>query len=357
MTIPIRNLYYLFCYAWERYPENGAVEVGIEDCPDLPNLFARVLVNGLNRLLRRGLDRQYLSTEDELRAPRGRLLLDETLKSGSLDRGAVVCRFDELSVDVLHNQLLKATVRLLGRDVLVRPDLAAALGAVEKRLSWVSDIRVTTDLFSRVQLSRHTGQYGELLRLCEFVWRSAMPQEGGAGSRFGDIIRDETRMSAIFELFVLNFFRLHALGYTAGRENMRWNVREDGSGDRSLIPIMRTDLTLRSEKRILVMDAKFYAEPFVRSLGGPKINSAHLYQLYAYLRHAGRGAIDRPVAGALVYASPRGRSIQRYQIDDHDVTVATIDLSQPWPAVHADMLEVLHTTDISSSALSPLTMA
>lgn len=353
MTIPIRNLYYLFCYAWERYPENGAVEVGIEDCPDLPNLFAQVLVNGLNRLLRRGLDRQYLSAEDELRAPRGRLLLDETLQSGSLDRGAVVCRFDELSVDVLHNQLLKATVRLLRCDALVLPHLSAALGAVEKRLSWVSDIRVTTDLFSRVQLSKHTGQYGELLRLCEFVWRSAMPQEGGAGSRFRDIIRDEIRMSAIFELFVQNFFRLHAVGYTAGPENMRWNVDRNGSADHSLIPIMRTDLTLRSDTRILVMDAKFYAEPFLRSHGAPKINSAHLYQLYAYLKHAGRGTTDKPVAGALVYASPRGRSIQRYQIDDHDVTVATIDLSQPWPAVHADMLDVLHPSGAATSDRRP----
>jgi len=353
VTIPIRNLYYLFCYAWERYPENGAVEVGIEDCPDLPNLFAQVLVNGLNRLLRRGLDRQYLSAEDELRAPRGRLLLDETLKSGSLDRGAVVCRFDELSVDVLHNQLLKATVRLLRCDALVLPHLSAALGAVEKRLSWVSDIRVTTDLFSRVQLSRHTGQYGELLRLCEFVWRSAMPREGGAGSRFGDIIRDGIRMPAIFELFVQNFFRLHAVGYTARPENMRWNVDRNGAGDHSLIPIMRTDLTLRSDNRILVMDAKFYAEPFRWSHGAPKINSSHLYQLYTYLKHAGRGAENKAVGGALVYASPRGRSIQRYQIDDHDVTVATIDLSQPWPAVHADMLDLLHPSGAATSDRRP----
>ncbi len=27
MTIPIRNLYYLFCYAWRRFPPGGAVEI------------------------------------------------------------------------------------------------------------------------------------------------------------------------------------------------------------------------------------------------------------------------------------------------------------------------------------------
>ena len=73
MTIPIRNLYYLFCYAWERFPEGGATDVGIDACPDLQNLFARILVNGINQLMRRGLDRGYIEIEEETRSPRGRI--------------------------------------------------------------------------------------------------------------------------------------------------------------------------------------------------------------------------------------------------------------------------------------------
>ena len=114
MTIPIRNLYYLFCYAWERYPEGGSTEVGIDDCPDLPNLFARVLINGVNRLLRRGLDRGYLSFEEELRSPRGRILIDRTIKEQTLQRGGVYCQIDELRHDVLHNQIIKARGRTSG---------------------------------------------------------------------------------------------------------------------------------------------------------------------------------------------------------------------------------------------------
>ncbi|MCA3080280.1 MAG: hypothetical protein ING71_15990 [Rhodocyclaceae bacterium] len=346
MTIPIRNLYYLFCYAWEKYPDSNDVEVGVDESPDLPNLFAQVLLNGMNRLLRRGLDRLYLSSEDELRSPKGRLLLDESLKSQTFERGAVICRFDELSVDVLHNQLLKATVRLLRRDPAVKPKLAAALGVVDKRLSWVADIHVTTDLFSRVQLSRQTGPYVQLLRLCEFVWRSAMPEEGGKGSRFGDILRDEVRMSEVFELFVLNFFRQHGTGYSAAREIMRWQLDEGGSGDRSLLPTMQTDVTLRSKDHVVVLDAKFYANPFVQFRGGAKFNSGHLYQLYAYLRHAGRDDPMKPISGALIYASPKGRSIHRYRVDGFDVAVATIDLSQPWSDIHSDMIDLIKRTEI-----------
>src|SRR5687767_201482 len=108
MTIPIRNLYYLFCYAWQRFPEGGAVEVGIDESPDLPNLFARLLINSANRLMRRGLDRGYCETNEETRAPRGRMLLAEIAKRQTLRRGSVVCAFDELTADVLHNQIIKA---------------------------------------------------------------------------------------------------------------------------------------------------------------------------------------------------------------------------------------------------------
>src|SRR5690242_16948293 len=107
-AIPIRNLYYLLLYAWDKFPEGEQVEVGAEASPDLPDLLARVLLSGSRRLLRRGLDRGYLGAVEELAAPRGRFLLGDTTKRNSLLNGRVVCAYDELSVDVPHNRILKA---------------------------------------------------------------------------------------------------------------------------------------------------------------------------------------------------------------------------------------------------------
>ena len=70
MNIPIRNLYYLFCYAWARFPKGEMIDVGIDDCPDLPNLFARIFINGMHRLIRRGLNQGYITNDDETRCPR-----------------------------------------------------------------------------------------------------------------------------------------------------------------------------------------------------------------------------------------------------------------------------------------------
>jgi 5-methylcytosine-specific restriction enzyme subunit McrC len=90
-SIPIQNLYYLFLYAWDRFPEGEAIEVAATHSPDLVDLFAKVLLSGVRRLLRRGLDRHYLEVEEETASPRGRFLLSETFKRSTLIRGHAVC--------------------------------------------------------------------------------------------------------------------------------------------------------------------------------------------------------------------------------------------------------------------------
>jgi 5-methylcytosine-specific restriction enzyme subunit McrC len=49
--IPIQNICYLLCYAWDTLEERDLVAVNALKSKDLPNLLARVLVNGLRLLL------------------------------------------------------------------------------------------------------------------------------------------------------------------------------------------------------------------------------------------------------------------------------------------------------------------
>ena len=60
MKIPILNIYYLLCYAWNKLEESGLVDVKTEDSTTLLDLFARVLISGTTHILKRGLDRGYI---------------------------------------------------------------------------------------------------------------------------------------------------------------------------------------------------------------------------------------------------------------------------------------------------------
>ncbi len=343
MSIPIRNLYYLFCYAWERFPEGATVEVGVDESPDLPNLFARLLINSVHRLMRRGLDRGYRSYIEETRAPRGRMLLDEIVRGQTLRRGAVICAFDDLTSDVLHNQIIKATAASLARSNDVQPSLAHELRLIVKRLEGITDIRLSSGLFGRVQISRNTGQYLTTMRLCEMIHRGLLPEEGGQGSRFADILSDEVRMHEIFEQFLRNFYRLEQKEFPQVRaESMSWDGECYDPGGSAYLPTMVTDITMRSPERIFVIDAKFYSDTFSRRYNAPKIHSENLYQLLTYLQHAGLNNPGVPVEGALVYPAA-GEAIRlRYRLRGFDIQIATVDLTQPWRAIRQSLLELLN---------------
>jgi 5-methylcytosine-specific restriction enzyme subunit McrC len=60
MTIPLQNVFYLFCYAWDQYREGLKTDVGGLESPRLQDLLAKVLIASINRILRRGLDRNYI---------------------------------------------------------------------------------------------------------------------------------------------------------------------------------------------------------------------------------------------------------------------------------------------------------
>ena len=157
-------------------------------------------------------------------------------------------------------------------------------------------------------------------------------------------------MSRVFEDFLRNFYFYEQRAFTVRREDMRWRLDAGPGGDPSLVPLMRTDVTLRSPSSTVVMDAKFYADPFPRASGTPKIRSSHLYQLFARaMKHASGQSLKPPVCGALVYASPGGGCLHRYRMDGHEIAVAAIDLSEPWKQVHSALISLLEESQATHS--------
>ena len=108
MKIPIQNIYYLLCYAWNKLEEDKAVKVQAEDTSELVDLFAKVLISGTTYLFKKGLDRGYVSINEDTRRIKGKIHFGPSLKRNLFKKAMASCEFDELSYNVLHNQILKA---------------------------------------------------------------------------------------------------------------------------------------------------------------------------------------------------------------------------------------------------------
>lgn len=277
--LPIRNLYYMLAYAWRQTPPTKLNIVGAEDAPDALNLFAKLLASGMRELIRRGVDRGYVAATDLLRSPRGKMLVEASLKRQTVRRGAVVCEFDELTANVLHNQLIKSVATTLARTAGLERELKADLVRQCGSLHDVDEIEVNAVQFHRLNLSRNQSRYRPLLRLCELIHRQLLPVKGGGEYRFRDILEDELVMSQLFEDFLLSFYQLEQQRYTVAAENRQWLGHALDPRDWALMPGMRTDLTFRNANQTLIFDAKYYKDPLVTYMGRRQIRAGHLYQL------------------------------------------------------------------------------
>ena len=63
-NIPIKNIFYLLIYAWDRYQEGKSVNLEIEKAPDLPNLLSNLLFKLMCRVIKKGLDKDYFEENE-----------------------------------------------------------------------------------------------------------------------------------------------------------------------------------------------------------------------------------------------------------------------------------------------------
>jgi 5-methylcytosine-specific restriction enzyme subunit McrC len=112
---------------------------------------------------------------------------------------------------------------------------------------------------------------------------------------------------------------------------------------------MKTDISLidKADKQKIIIDAKYYADIFLKSFNAQKIRSGHLYQLFTYLNHSSdiyftRGILVYPTNGFTVdetYTVP----IQiGSQVQESTIRIFTLDLNQSWQGIYDRMFELLN---------------
>ena len=176
-VIPIENIYYLLCYAWNELDQTDLVSSSDLKNPSVLNLLSCVLAKGLSRLIKRGIDRGYIGTIEETKSLRGKINLSESTAKCLFKHSRAVCSYDEFKADILHNQILKSTIHALLRVKGLDPDTKTELHRSYRHMPDISLIRVTPKLFHKVQLHRNNSFYEFLLRVCELIALNLLPTE------------------------------------------------------------------------------------------------------------------------------------------------------------------------------------
>lgn len=339
--IPIQNIYYLLAYAWDHFRSAEELNVNESQCPDVHNLLAMLLGEGIRRLSTRGIDKGYRQFVEETPRLRGRVDLVTSYRRQTQVSGRMVCEFDELTADTLPNQILKASCRLLLQSSSqLSQDNRSQIRHCVALLADISDVRIDRRSFHRIQLHRNNRHYRLLMHVCRLFYDLYLPNQKSGSVRFRSILDSETTMHRIFESFVRRFAARHCSKTQVTAMKIKW----DGTWTDDIeeyLPCMHTDVTLVRAERKTILDCKFYKEALSTRHGKHRLHSPHLYQLMAYLRNKSIESGWQNVDGILLYPAVNHHLDLEFCLWNHKIAIRSIDLDQDWQDIHNRMLQIV----------------
>lgn len=335
----------MLLYAWNRVREVGRWRAESESAPTLHALLASVLARLMEQRLRIGLGRDYVGVERALRGVRGRVDMGRSIRERRFERGQAACRFTSFEADAPKNQIvLSVLARLVqvgdfghGTDGF---SLRGRLRRLARELHEVSIIEVDAALIRRQQLGPNDADYRMMLAICELIIGDGIPNQRQGVRDRPHWDHDQTALQNLFEAFVPAFYRHHLVDWSLVT-HPQWSWPAEGQ----YLPRMIPDVVLdhRDGARRVVLDTKFTPHSLRPGrFEAEKVDSGHLYQLYAYLRtQEERSDRDRTAAGVLLYPSVGTTLRELHEVQGHVVLVMTVDLSASWPSIEAELLEIM----------------
>lgn len=333
-TIPLENLYYLLCYAWNKLEERDWAKVDAHDTTSLLDLLGRVLTKGTTYLLKQGIQQDYKAVRAEIVGVKGKMMYGATFRKVRSPE-CTVCEYDEFDPDVLVNRVIRSTLQNLTKASNLDPEVQKAAHLLGKRMSNIAQVKLTEKVFDQLRQQKQLGISSFLIKVCELLYHNLLPSETAGTYYFRDFFRDPPQMAALFEAFVRNFYRRELPHAKVIREDIYWRVNATEQAMR-LLPKMQTDISIEINGRKILIDTKFYAETLQRYYDAPKLHSTHLYQLFAYLK-------NHPSAqeGILLYPVVERELSEEYWQDDKKMRVETLNLAQPWYKIEEYLKEIV----------------
>lgn len=338
-NIPIKNIYYLILYAFGAVKNKEVIKTkGLETSTSFNDALIKIFVNEVEKIIRSGIYHDYVQVEEETIFIKGKINVKQSLANPTQ---RTYCSFDDFNHHHICNKIIKYTLnRLLFENTLE--------DSVKKKIrrNYFYFESVPLEEFSEndiksIHLNRLNSHYKIALKFALFINHELIPKNMKGNFDFIHIFENDETMSKIYEQFLYNYYdvNLDESYHVKSGSRFEWELYKSDDGQSNL-PIMETDIEIRRNNTIIVMDAKFYRDAFTSRFEAEKFRSSHLYQMNAYLNYY-EDKYDQ-VRGVLVYPSNGYSFYERYKRDNsYGIEFATIDLSKDWNIIEADLMRLI----------------
>lgn len=329
--ILISNVYHMLAYAFRSLNLGDIGDLGSEEFANLHELFSEIIIRGMRRQLKRGLQKCYRSENEELSSLRGKIDIQASTRRLTQVRHRLVCEFDEFTEDTPSNRLIKCAITNLLRQSDVSAKHKRYLKFLRSSLDSVADVG-----YRKIPPQRTGGaEYVMLVNVCRFLLEGLL-MNTGSDHKMREWLPDE-QMSALYEHFLLEYFRRHHSNFNARSARINWDMTDVPTG----MPEMKSDVYLTCGDKTLIIDAKFYSRTMSEHFGKKTYHSHNLYQIYTYVKNADM-ARSGNTSGMLLYAktdeavTPDSDNV----IGGNGISVKTLDLSQNFTGIQSQLEKV-----------------
>lgn len=337
--IPIRNIYYMLSYAFRVLNPQGYKQVSVEEFDNVSDMLASILSKGVSVQIKRGVGRGYLERIEPLCSPRGRFELSESIKTNSLYKKNLVCSYDAFSENIYMNRIIKSTMELLLRSDITKSRkkelrrLLVFFGEVESldinNINW------------NMHYNRNNRAYEMLLSICHMIIKGLL-QSTSAGSKRVMEFLDEQQMHHLYEKFIFEYYRKQFPQISVSSSEIKWAIDD---GELYMLPIMKTDIMLEYDDRILIIDAKYYSRNTQVRYDRHKIHSKNLYQIFTYVKNQSYHlkTTSCNVSGLLLYAKTDDeiQPNNTYMMSGNKISVKTLDLNCEFSEISSQLNKIV----------------
>lgn len=348
----------MLCYAWNVLEISKDVKVGEEDAADAYNLLARVFTYGFSKIIRSGFHRSYVEKEEPLSTLKGKINVQQSINGMTMLNKNLVCDYDEYSTNGVFNQILKYTMNSLIADGDVDIGIRKELKKLQVFFIGIDSVPPTKENRSKLSFNRNNATYRLLINVAIMLYNGKLPNEENQIRLFEDFFREE-QMPKVFELFILNFYRMHLdkSTYRVHAPKINWHIKNGAEkllGD--LFDVVtemedrRTDIVVENKEKNLqiIMDAKYYQNMLVSGYmtnEETNIRTSHINQIRGYLTDSD---FDGKKIGALIYPKVNHAANQIRPFEDFYIVIKTLNLADDWQKIEEDMLKLIKNLEAAA---------
>lgn len=341
----VKNIYYMLSYVYQQLSRDTYRKMGTEEYDNIQNLLAVIIQKEVTRIVRSGLNQEYISYEEITGVPKGKIDFSASIKTLSFQKGKAACRYEIYSENNIFNQVIKTTMLYLVRSKHVSVGTKKELKKLILFFNGIDEIDCKLINWSTLAFHKNFQSYRILINMCYMVINGLLLTTEDGSYRLAEYF-DPEKEYRLFQKFVFAYFKKEHTDVKTRAPHIEWELDSMPIPMyMDLLPQMETDIVLEYQGRTIIIDTKYYERMFQSRLGTSKKTfiSNNLYQIFSYVKNYNPSAGSN-ISGMLLYAQT-DEDIEpdyTYEMSGNKISIKSLDLNQDWNDISLKLDIIVH---------------